>query len=163
MKTASYVAQHLAEASKGVAVEAVTGELPPEAREERIAELAMSERRVLVCTDCLSEGINLQEPFDTVIHYDLSWNPTKHEQREGRVDRYGQPKAEVRALTYWGKDNPVDGVVLDVLLRKHQRIPTNSDLRSCAPEDRQGARSHHGGARPDQESGTPSSSRCSRR
>ena len=42
-------------------------------------------------TDCLSEGINLQELFDAVVHYDLSWNPTRHEQREGRVDRFGQP------------------------------------------------------------------------
>jgi SNF2 family DNA or RNA helicase len=45
---------------------------------------------VLVATDCLSEGINLQEHFDAVVHYDLSWNPTRHEQREGRVDRFGQ-------------------------------------------------------------------------
>ena len=39
---------------------------------------------MLVCTDCLSEGINLQAYFDAVIHYDLSWNPTRHEQREGQ-------------------------------------------------------------------------------
>jgi SNF2 family DNA or RNA helicase len=45
---------------------------------------------VLVATDCLSEGVNLQEHFDAVVHYDLSWNPTRHEQREGRVDRFGQ-------------------------------------------------------------------------
>ena len=48
-------------------------------------------QRLLVATDCLSEGINLQELFDTVVHYDLSWNPTRHQQREGRVDRFGQP------------------------------------------------------------------------
>ena len=47
-------------------------------------------RRVLVATDCLSEGVNLQEDFDAVVHYDLAWNPTRHEQREGRVDRFGQ-------------------------------------------------------------------------
>src|SRR5205807_9291222 len=35
----------------------------------------------------LSEGVNLQEHFQAVIHYDLAWNPTRHEQREGRVDR----------------------------------------------------------------------------
>jgi superfamily II DNA/RNA helicase len=45
---------------------------------------------VLIATDCLSEGVNLQEHFDAVVHYDLSWNPTRHEQREGRVDRFGQ-------------------------------------------------------------------------
>ena len=51
---------------------------------------------MLVATDCLSEGINLQEHFDAVVHYDLAWNPTRHEQREGRVDRFGQPQPTVR-------------------------------------------------------------------
>ena len=46
--------------------------------------------RVLVATDCLSEGINLQEHFTAVLHYDLPWNPNRLEQREGRVDRFGQ-------------------------------------------------------------------------
>ena len=65
---------------------------PPAEREQRVAELGDARRAVLVATDCLSEGINLQEHFDAVVHYDLSWNPTRHEQREGRVDRYGQPQ-----------------------------------------------------------------------
>ena len=72
----------------------MTGTLPPAEREERVEVLAETEQRVLVCTDCLSEGINLQEHFDAVVHYDLSWNPTRHEQREGRVDRYGQPSPD---------------------------------------------------------------------
>ncbi|MDO5537278.1 MAG: helicase-related protein [Desulfovibrionaceae bacterium] len=122
MTTARYVSTELAAALKDVTVAAVTGELPPDAREERILELSVSPRRVLVCTDCLSEGINLQEHFSAVIHYDLSWNPTRHEQREGRVDRFGQPKKEIRVITWWGKDNPVDGMILNVLLRKHFRI-----------------------------------------
>ena len=37
--------------------------------------MAEAEQRLLVATDCLSEGVNLQSLFDTVIHYDLSWNP----------------------------------------------------------------------------------------
>ena len=48
--------------------------------------------KVLVATDCLSEGVNLQDDFQAVVHYDLAWNPTRHEQREGRVDRFGQPR-----------------------------------------------------------------------
>src|SRR2546430_1918405 len=98
--TAEYVAAALRERlPKGVQVDAVTGLLPPIERENRIAQLALSPQRVLVCTDCLSEGINLQEQFDAVVHYDLSWNPTRHEQREGRVDRYGQPRKQVRVVT----------------------------------------------------------------
>ncbi|MFG0318242.1 MAG: helicase-related protein [Planctomycetota bacterium JB042] len=121
--TAEAVAAHLRSAlPNDVAVEAVTGTLPPAEREARVAELGRSERHVLVCTDCLSEGINLQEHFDAVMHYDLSWNPTRHEQREGRVDRFGQEKDEVRVLTFYGTDNGIDGAVLDVLLRKSKAI-----------------------------------------
>lgn len=122
--TVDYVAAFLRKKleKKGVVVEAITGLLPPEERERRVDALGEHDKRVLVCTDCLSEGINLQHSFDAVMHYDLSWNPTRHEQREGRVDRYGQPQEKVRTLTFYGKDNPVDGIVLQVLLRKHKAI-----------------------------------------
>jgi len=77
----------------------VTGETGSEdERETRIAELVKSERRVLVATDCLSEGINLQGGFDAIIHFDLPWNPNRLEQREGRVDRFGQKAAKVLAI-----------------------------------------------------------------
>ena len=92
---------------------------------------AESPRARAGCTDCLSEGINLQEHFDAVVHYDLSWNPTRHEQREGRVDRYGQPKNDVRVLTYYGMDNQIDGIVLDVLLRKHKTHPQLAWASRC--------------------------------
>jgi len=122
--TVDYVAGYLRKKleRKGVVVEAITGSIAPEERERRVEALAEHDKRVLVCTDCLSEGINLQHGFDAVMHYDLSWNPTRHEQREGRVDRYGQPQATVRTLTFYGQDNPVDGIVLQVLLRKHKAI-----------------------------------------
>ena len=47
-------------------------------------KMAGDKPRVLVATDCLSEGINLQELFTGVLHYDLPWNPNRLEQREGR-------------------------------------------------------------------------------
>ncbi len=122
--TVEYVADFLRKKleKQGVVVEAITGLVAPEERERRVDALGEHEKRVLVCTDCLSEGINLQHAFDAVMHYDLSWNPTRHEQREGRVDRYGQPQPKVRTLTFYGQDNPVDGIVLQVLLRKHKAI-----------------------------------------
>ena len=135
--TADYVAAHLRQAlPKAVAVASVTGELPPEEREKRIVDLAAeADRRVLVATDCLSEGVNLQEHFTAVVHYDLAWNPTRHEQREGRVDRFGQPKDTVRAVTYYGRDNRIDGIVLDVLLRKHNAIRTATGVSVPVPGD----------------------------
>jgi superfamily II DNA or RNA helicase len=132
--TAEYVARELRQRlPRDVEVVAVTGTLPPADREARVLELAQAPRRVLVCTDCLSEGINLQDHFDAVMHYDLSWNPTRHEQREGRVDRYGQPRPRVRVLTYYGTDNPIDGMVIDVLIRKHKTIRSSLGISVPVP------------------------------
>ncbi len=133
--TADYVAEHLGKALKDIEVASVTGTLPPAEREARVASLGEKARHVLVCTDCLSEGINLQEHFDAVVHYDLSWNPTRHEQREGRVDRYGQKNPTVRVLTYYGTDNQIDGIVLDVLLRKHKAIRGSLGISVPVPVD----------------------------
>lgn len=133
--TADYVAKTLRAKLRGVEVVSVTGEAPPDDREARVAELGKATHRVLVCTDCLSEGINLQDHFDAVVHYDLSWNPTRHEQREGRVDRYGQASSEVRMLTYYGIDNRIDGIVLDVLLRKHKKIRSSLGIAVPVPGD----------------------------
>ena len=132
--TAEYLAEELRKAlPQEIEVAAVTGFLPPAERELRVEALGHHPRRVLVATDCLSEGINLQAYFNAVIHYDLSWNPTRHEQREGRVDRYGQPSPRVRTLTYYGLDNQIDGLVLDVLLRKHRTIRSSLGISVPIP------------------------------
>jgi hypothetical protein len=132
--TADYVASHLRQAlGPGVAVDAVTGLLPPAEREQRIVELGGAQHRVLVATDCLSEGINLQESFDAVVHYDLPWNPTRLEQREGRVDRFNQPSPTVRVATIFGVDNVIDEIVLDVLLRKHKKIRSSLGISIPVP------------------------------
>jgi superfamily II DNA or RNA helicase len=134
--TAEYVGEEFRAAlGKSVEVAAVTGRYVPEEREHRILDLALYDRRVLVATDCLSEGVNLQEHFDAVVHYDLSWNPTRHEQREGRVDRYGQRKPFVRTLTFYGIDNQIDGIVLDVLIRKSKAIRKSLGVSVPVPED----------------------------
>jgi superfamily II DNA or RNA helicase len=119
---ASYLPKLLGRSFDGLEVRAVTGEVGDEERRERIEELVAHDRRVLVATDCLSEGINLQEHFDAVVHYDLPWNPNRLEQREGRVDRFGQPREEVKTVLLYGTNNEVDQVVLDVLLRKARTI-----------------------------------------
>jgi superfamily II DNA or RNA helicase len=120
--TAHYLAEFLRGKFKDVTIKAVTGELTSGEREAAIEEMGDSEKRILVATDCLSEGINLQHLFTAVVHYDLSWNPTRHEQREGRVDRFGQKAREVRSTMLYGEDNPVDGAVLQVILRKAESI-----------------------------------------
>ncbi|MBN5071260.1 DEAD/DEAH box helicase [Stenotrophomonas maltophilia] len=133
--TAHYVAEHLKAAFPKATVDAVTGELTPEERRERVDELEDAEQRILVATDCLSEGINLQHLFTAVVHYDLAWNPTRHEQREGRVDRFGQHADEVRCTMLYGQDNPVDGFVLNVILKKAEAIQKELGVLVPMPED----------------------------
>jgi hypothetical protein len=136
IETAEYVGEALRDqVPKGVEVASVTGTLPPADREQRVADLGKAGQRVLVCTDCLSEGVNLQDHFNAVVHYDLSWNPTRHEQREGRVDRYGQGSDQVKVITYYSPDNRIDGIVLDVLLRKHKTIRNALGISVPVPVD----------------------------
>lgn len=135
--TAHYVAEHLRKHFPKATVESVTGEYTPEERRERVDAMDEGAQRILVATDCLSEGINLQHLFTAVVHYDLAWNPTRHEQREGRVDRFGQQAPEVRCTMLYGQDNPVDGFVLNVILRKGEAIQKELGVLVPLPEDEQ--------------------------
>ena len=55
---------------------------------------------VLIATDCISEGQNLQD-CDTVLNYDIHWNPVRLIQRFGRIDRIGSRSRAVRMINYW--------------------------------------------------------------
>ena len=139
--TANYLGKqllpHLRKKYPKLDLQVITSELPDELRKQCIAEMGKSGMRVLIATDCLSEGINLQEGFTGVLHYDLPWNPNRLEQREGRVDRYGQVAPKVKACLLYGSDNPIDGIVLDVLLRKVREIKRATGINVPFPEDSQ--------------------------
>lgn len=60
------------------------------------ADPSVSPVRILLATDAASEGINLQNHCARLIHYEIPWNPSRLEQRNGRVDRHGQREKEVR-------------------------------------------------------------------
>lgn len=139
--TAKYVGEHLGPALKKkfpkADVQVVTSDDPDDVRKQRIKDMGKSQLRVLICTDCLSEGINLQEHFTGVLHYDLPWNPNRLEQREGRVDRFGQLSPKVMACLLYGADNPIDGIVLDVLLRKVREIKRATGINVPFPDDSQ--------------------------
>ena len=74
--------------------------------------------KILVCTDAGSEGLNLQF-CNTVINYDLPWNPMKIEQRIGRCHRYGQEN-DVVAINLLNTQNAADQRVYDILSRKFE-------------------------------------------
>ena len=141
IETANHLGEHLAPllAAKipRLDLQVVTSEHPDDLRKQRIEGMAGDRPRILIATDCLSEGINLQEWFTAVLHYDLPWNPNRLEQREGRVDRFGQQAPEVKACLLYGADNPIDGIVLDVLLRKVREIKRVTGINVPFPDDSQ--------------------------
>lgn len=74
--------------------------------------------KILICTDAGSEGLNLQF-CNTVINYDLPWNPMKIEQRIGRCHRYGQQN-DVAAINLLNTQNEADKRVYEILSRKFE-------------------------------------------
>jgi superfamily II DNA or RNA helicase len=101
---------------------------------------------ILIGTDCISEGQNLQD-CDTVINYDIHWNPVRIIQRFGRIDRIGSENASIQLVNYWpditldeyinlkervenrmiiadvtatGDDNPLNSQANDIAYRKEQ-------------------------------------------
>jgi superfamily II DNA or RNA helicase len=63
---------------------------------------SMSPVRILLATDAASEGIDLQRHCHRLVHYEIPWNPNRLEQRNGRIDRHGQPAREVRVFHFVG-------------------------------------------------------------
>lgn len=135
ISTAEAVGEALRTAFRKHDVQVVTGRLTPEERRARVDAMGDSPLRILVATDCLSEGINLQMLFDAVIHYDLNWNPTRHQQREGRVDRFGQQSPTVWSVMMFGENSVIDGAVIEVITSKAKRIREATGVTVPIPED----------------------------
>ena len=82
---------------------------------KRFADCIDNQIDVLIATDCLSEGQNLQDA-DVVVNYDIHWNPVRIIQRLGRIDRIGSPNAEINSYNFWPTEN------LDKYLKLEDRI-----------------------------------------
>ncbi len=87
------------------------------------ADPASEPLRILICTDAAREGINLQTRCHDLIHVDLPWNPSRLEQRNGRIDRKLQPAPQVFCRYFVYAQRPED-IVLDALVRKTETIRT---------------------------------------
>jgi superfamily II DNA or RNA helicase len=77
--------------------------------------------RILICTDAAREGINLQTCCFDLIHFDLPWNPSRLEQRNGRIDRKLQPAKQVFCRYFRYEQREAD-IVLEALVRKTEVI-----------------------------------------
>jgi len=72
----------------------------PRAKERPADFAAEGELDLLIATDCISEGQNLQD-CDTLINYDIHWNPVRIIQRFGRIDRIGSPNERIQLINFW--------------------------------------------------------------
>ncbi len=86
--------------------------------------------RVLIATDAAREGVNLQNHCADLFHFDVPWNPSRMEQRNGRIDRKLQRAPVVRCHYFFYADRPEDRV-LATLVRKTKRI--YEELGSLGP------------------------------
>ncbi len=91
--------------------------------------------RILICTDAAREGINLQTHCSDLIHLDLPWNPSRLEQRNGRIDRKLQPAKVVTCRYFVYAQRPAD-IVLDALVRKTSKIRNELGSAGQVLEDR---------------------------
>ena len=77
--------------------------------------------RILICTDAAREGINLQTYCSDLVHVDLPWNPSRLEQRNGRIDRKLQPAKQIVCRYFLYEQREAD-IVLEALVRKTETI-----------------------------------------
>lgn len=87
----------------------------PLARERSADAADEGELDLIIATDCISEGQNLQD-CDMVINYDIHWNPVRIIQRFGRIDRLGSPNAKIQLVNFW------PNMELDEYINLEQRV-----------------------------------------
>jgi len=85
---------------KNVPLEAISGDTPPKKRAKIVDDFMQGKVKLLISTDVLSEGMNLQKA-KFVVNYDLHWNPTRMIQRAGRIDRIGSPYPEIYVYNFF--------------------------------------------------------------
>ena len=95
------------------------------------ASFEAPDTRFLLATDAASEGLNLQRACHRIVHLELPWNPNRLEQRNGRVDRYGQTRRpEIRYLYF--PDSPEDqvlaGLIRKIEAMQEDRVSTPDSL-----------------------------------
>ena len=90
---------------------------------------------VLIATDCLSEGQNLQD-CDTVVNYDIHWNPVRLIQRMGRIDRIGSMNATISGINFWPGKNYEDYLRLKKRVEERMALMSvvGTELQDITPE-----------------------------
>ena len=102
---------------------AILNNFAPKARTKK--DSTADEIDLLIATDCISEGQNLQD-CDTVLNYDIHWNPVRIIQRFGRIDRIGSRNSTVQMINYWPTED------MEVYLRLQSRVESRMALADTA-------------------------------
>ena len=119
--TLDYLQTNLEKDMPNTKILSIFGEMKAGQRKEVFSKFEEAEKAILIATDCISEGMNLQYLCSQVIHYELPWNPNRLEQRNGRVDRFGQPKEEVHLRTII-VDGTLDENILEKIIERSDHI-----------------------------------------
>ena len=137
--TKRYLVQQLTAAIEGTAhanerIDVYHGPTPPAKREDIKRAFNEDPRknplRILIATDAAREGINLQCHCWNMFHFDVPWNPSRMEQRNGRIDRKLQPRPEVFCHYFVYRQRPEDRI-LQVLVKK--TVTIKKELGSLSP------------------------------
>lgn len=105
-----------------------------------------NELDLLIATDCISEGQNLQD-CDYLINYDIHWNPVRIIQRFGRIDRIGSINASIQLMNYW------PDISLDEYINLKERVESRmviADMSATADDNPLNAKSSDTSYRKDQ-------------
>ena len=103
---------------------AILSNFAPVARQRR-TDVGIADIDLLIATDCISEGQNLQD-CDTVVNYDIHWNPVRIVQRFGRIDRIGSRSTSVQMVNYWPTAD------MEAYLRLESRVQARMALADIA-------------------------------
>ena len=87
----------------------------PRSKERPVEMADEGELDLLIATDCISEGQNLQD-CDWLVNYDIHWNPVRIIQRFGRIDRIGSPNQSIQLVNFW------PNMQLDEYINLEQRV-----------------------------------------
>ncbi len=126
--TLDYLEKHLK--TKDFDTFTMHGEMSLNARAEIFGKFDRAKKAILIATDVISEGLNLQRLASNIVHYELPWNPNRLEQRNGRIDRIGQKRETVNIRTLV-VDKSLDKEILLLLMDKKKTMESDRDYAAA--------------------------------
>lgn len=111
---------------------------PVSKEKETICPNIQDEIDVLIATDCISEGQNLQD-CDWLINYDIHWNPVRIIQRFGRIDRIGSRNSVIQLVNYWPNVTLDDYITLKSRVESRMKVSvltSTGDDNLISPEEK---------------------------